>query len=89
MVYTNFVCVCVCVLQGYYRRASANMALGKFRKALTDYEAVKKVSESTAVNLLHSPLSPCSMCLPPSLLSPSSFSPSLSLSRRDPETLML
>ena len=32
-----------CLLQGYYRRASANMALGKFRKALTDFEAVKKV----------------------------------------------
>ena len=30
-------------LQGYYRRASANMALGKFKLALKDFEAVKKV----------------------------------------------
>ncbi len=29
--------------QAYYRRASANMALGKFRLALKDFEAVKKV----------------------------------------------
>ena len=27
-------------VQGYYRRASANMALGKFKLALKDYEAV-------------------------------------------------
>ena len=26
--------------QGYYRRASANMALGKFKQSLKDYEAV-------------------------------------------------
>lgn len=30
------------VQQAYYRRASANMALGKFRLALTDFEAVTK-----------------------------------------------
>ena len=30
------------VQQGYYRRASANMALGKFKLALKDFEAVKK-----------------------------------------------
>ena len=29
-------------MQGYYRRASANMALGKFKLALRDFEAVKK-----------------------------------------------
>ena len=29
-------------LQGYYRRASANMALGKFKLALKDFEAVKR-----------------------------------------------
>lgn len=29
--------------QGYYRRASANFQLGKFRGALKDYEAVCKV----------------------------------------------
>ena len=30
-------------IKGYYRRASSNMALGKFKKALKDYEAVIKV----------------------------------------------
>lgn len=30
------------VPQGFYRRASANMALGKFKLALKDFEAVKK-----------------------------------------------
>ncbi len=29
-------------LQGYYRRATANMALGKFKYALKDFEAVMK-----------------------------------------------
>jgi serine/threonine-protein phosphatase 5 len=29
-------------LKGYYRRASANMAMGKFKAALRDFEAVKK-----------------------------------------------
>uniref|UniRef100_A0A914V914 protein-serine/threonine phosphatase n=3 Tax=Plectus sambesii TaxID=2011161 RepID=A0A914V914_9BILA len=29
-------------IKGYYRRASANMALGKFKMALRDYEAVSK-----------------------------------------------
>ena len=29
-------------LQGYYRRATANMALGKFKLALKDFEAVIK-----------------------------------------------
>lgn len=29
-------------LKGYYRRASANMALGKFKLALRDFESVKK-----------------------------------------------
>ena len=27
-------------IKAYYRRATANMALGKFKKALKDYEAV-------------------------------------------------
>ena len=30
-------------LQGYYRLASANMTPGKFKLALKDFEAVKKV----------------------------------------------
>ncbi|XP_065051782.1 serine/threonine-protein phosphatase 5-like [Rhopilema esculentum] len=30
-------------VKGYYRRASANMALGKFKQSLKDYEAVAKV----------------------------------------------
>ena len=30
-------------IKGYYRRASSNMALGKFKKALKDYETVTKV----------------------------------------------
>jgi len=30
-------------VKGYYRRASANMALGKFKQSLKDYEAVCKV----------------------------------------------
>ncbi|XP_066911519.1 serine/threonine-protein phosphatase 5-like [Clytia hemisphaerica] len=30
-------------IKGYYRRASANMALGKFKLSLRDYEAVAKV----------------------------------------------
>ena len=34
--------------QGYYRRASANMALGKFKLALKDFEAVKKVRPKDA-----------------------------------------
>ena len=29
--------------KGYYRRASANMAMGQFSKALKDYESVFKV----------------------------------------------
>jgi len=29
-------------IKGYYRRASANMALGKFKLALKDFEAVKR-----------------------------------------------
>ncbi|CAI8006991.1 Serine/threonine-protein phosphatase 5 [Geodia barretti] len=39
-------------IKGYYRRASANMALGKFKKALTDFEAVKKArpKDQDAVN---------------------------------------
>lgn len=32
----------LCV-QGYYRRASANMAVGKFKQALKDFEAVIRV----------------------------------------------
>ena len=36
------VCVFVFFFQGYYRRASANMALGKFKLALRDFETVKK-----------------------------------------------
>ena len=34
-------CTLLTCLQGYYRRASANMAVGKFKQALRDYEAVK------------------------------------------------
>lgn len=30
-------------VKGFYRRATANMALGRFKKALTDYQAVVKV----------------------------------------------
>lgn len=30
-------------IQGYYRRATANMAVGKFKQALKDFEAVVKV----------------------------------------------
>ena len=30
-------------IKGYYRRASANMAMGQFSKALKDYESVFKV----------------------------------------------
>ena len=30
-------------LQGYYRRATANMALGKFKQSLKDYEAVSNL----------------------------------------------
>ena len=29
-------------IKGYYRRASANLALGKFKNALKDYEYVRK-----------------------------------------------
>ena len=36
-------------LQAYYRRASANMALGKFKLALRDFEAVS-VSFTTTYN---------------------------------------
>lgn len=32
-------------VKGFYRRATANMALGRFRKALTDYKAVVKVGK--------------------------------------------
>ena len=31
--------------QGYYRRASANMAMGRFKAALRDYEAVSEATE--------------------------------------------
>lgn len=30
-------------IKGYYRRATSNMALGKFKAALKDYETVRKV----------------------------------------------
>ena len=41
-------CVSTCFyflgfFQGYYRRASANMALGKFKQSLKDYEAVSVI----------------------------------------------
>jgi hypothetical protein len=32
--------VMIILLQAYYRRASANMALGKFKLALADFETV-------------------------------------------------
>lgn len=35
-------------LKGYYRRATANMALGKYKAALTDYEAVAKARPKDA-----------------------------------------
>ena len=31
-------------IKGYYRRAASNMALGKFRAALRDYETVSRAS---------------------------------------------
>ena len=31
-------------IKGYYRRASANLALGKFKNALKDYEYVRKLA---------------------------------------------
>lgn len=30
--------------QGYYRRASANMVLGKFKESLKDYETVSHIN---------------------------------------------
>ncbi|VDM49038.1 unnamed protein product [Toxocara canis] len=33
-------------IKGYYRRATANMALGKFKLALRDYDAVRKARPS-------------------------------------------
>lgn len=33
-------------IKGYYRRATANMALGKFKLALKDYDAVRKARPS-------------------------------------------
>lgn len=33
-------------IKGYYRRAASNMALGKFRAALRDYETVSQASGS-------------------------------------------
>lgn len=34
-------------IKGYYRRAASNMALGKFRAALRDYETVSQASGSS------------------------------------------
>lgn len=31
-----------CILEGYYRRAASNVALGKFKIALADFELVYK-----------------------------------------------
>ena len=36
--------ICVSSPQGYYRRASANMAMGRFKAALKDYEAVSEAT---------------------------------------------
>lgn len=35
-------------VKGYYRRAAAHMALGKFKEALKDYEYVSRIKKCTA-----------------------------------------
>lgn len=34
-------------IKGYYRRATSNMALGKFKAALKDYETVRNIASLT------------------------------------------
>lgn len=36
-------------IKGYYRRATSNMALGKFKAALKDYETVRNIASLTIV----------------------------------------
>lgn len=36
-------------IKGYYRRATSNMALGKFKAALKDYETVRNTASLTIV----------------------------------------